>query len=46
MKIYNTSRSNTKKKKKKEFLFIIGDWNAKERSQHIYGVIGKIGVGV
>ena len=31
---------------KKDVLFIIGDWNAKVRSQEISGVIGKIGLGV
>ena len=32
-----------KKKKKKDVLFIIGDWNAKVRSQEMPGVTGKIG---
>ena len=36
------SRTNTKKKK--NVLFIIGDWNAKVGSQH--GVTGKFGLGV
>ena len=31
---------------KKEFLFIIGDWNAKVGSREIPGVIGKFGLGV
>ena len=31
---------------KKNFLFIIGDWNAKVGSQEIPGVIGKFGLGV
>ena len=31
---------------KKGILFIIGDWNAKVRSQEIPGVIGKFGLGV
>ena len=31
---------------KKEALFIIGDWNAKVRSQEIPGVTGKFGLGV
>ena len=31
---------------KKEVLFIIGDWNAKEGSQEIPGVTGKFGLGV
>ena len=30
----------------KEFLFIIGDWNAKVGSQEIPGVTGKFGLGV
>ena len=29
--------------KKKDVLFIIGDWNAKVRSQEMPGVTGKIG---
>ena len=36
----------TSKKKKKDVLFIIGDWNEKVRSQEIRGVIGKFGLGV
>ena len=39
-------RTNTKKKKKKDVLFIIGDWNAKVGSQEIPGVKGKFGLGV
>ena len=31
---------------KKDVLFIIGDWNAKARSQEIPGVTGKFGLGV
>ena len=31
---------------KKYVLFIIGDWNAKVRSQEIPGVTGKFGLGV
>ena len=31
---------------KKEVLLIIGDWNAKVRSQEIAGVMGKFGLGV
>ena len=31
---------------KNDVLFIIGDWNAKVRSQEIPGVIGKFGLGV
>ena len=30
----------------KNFLFIIGDWNAKVGSQEIPGVTGKFGLGV
>ena len=31
---------------KKDVLFIMGDWNAKVRSQEILGVTGKFGLGV
>ena len=31
---------------KKDFLFIIGDWNAEVGSQEILGVTGKFGLGV
>ena len=31
---------------KKEVIFLIGDWNAKVRSQEILGVMGKFGLGV
>ena len=31
---------------KKDVLFIIGDWNAKLKSQEISGVTGKFGFGV
>ena len=31
---------------KKDVLFIIGDWNAKVRSQETSGVTGKFGFGV
>ena len=31
---------------KKDFLFIIGDWNEKVGSQEIPGVTGKFGLGV
>ena len=30
----------------KDILFIIGDWNAKLRSQEIPGITGKFGLGV
>ena len=43
-KIYRPSRTN-KKKKKKDVLFIIGDWNTKVGSQEIPGVTGKFGPG-
>ena len=33
----------TVSRKKKDVLFIIGDWNAKVRSQEMPGVTGKIG---
>ena len=33
-------------KPKKDVLFIIGDWNAKERSQETPGVTGKFGPGM
>ena len=36
----------TPKKKKKDVLFIIGDWNAKVGSQETPGVTGKFGFGV
>ena len=35
-----------KLKKKKDILFIIGDWNPKVGSQEIPGVTGKFGLGV
>ena len=40
------SGTNTKKKKKKDVLYVIGVWNAKVESQEIPGVTGKIGLGV
>ena len=36
----------TPKKKKKNVLFIIGDWNVKVGSQEIPGVTGKFALGV
>ena len=39
------SRTNTKKKKK-DVLFIVEDWNAKVRNQEIPGVTGKFSLGV
>ena len=43
MKTYKTSRT---KAKRKDVLFIIGDWNAKVGNQEIPGVTGKFGIGV
>ena len=43
MKPTRPSRINTKKK---DVLFIIGDWNAKVGSQEIPGVTGKFGIRV
>ena len=40
------SRTNTKKKKKKDVLFIIGEWNAKIGRQVTPGVTGKFGLRV
>ena len=40
------SRTSTKKKKKKDVLFIIGDWSAKVGNQEIHRVTGKFGLGV
>ena len=37
------SRTNTKKKKKNDVLFITGDWDAKVGSQEIPGIAGKFG---
>ena len=31
---------------KKDVLFILGDWNAKVRSQETHGVTGKFGLGM
>ena len=31
---------------KKDIFFIIGDWNAKVRSQEISGITGKFGLGI
>ena len=31
---------------KKDVLFIIGDWNAKVKSQEVPGVTGKFGLGI
>ena len=36
----------TPKKKKKDVLFITGDWNAKGRSQKMHRIIVKFGLGV
>ena len=43
MKTYKTFLELTPKK---DVLLIIGDWNAKVRSQEIPGVTGKFGLGV
>ena len=43
VKIYENFQKLTAKK---EVLFIIGTWNAKEGSQEIPGVTGKFGIGV
>ena len=43
MKTYKTSRTNTKKK---DVIFIIGDWNTRVSSQEIPGETGKFGLGV
>ena len=40
---YKPSRTNTKKK---DVLFIMGDWNAKAESQKIPGITGKFGLSV
>ena len=40
------SSTSTKKKKKKDVLFILGDWNAKVGSQETPGVTGKFGLGM
>ena len=45
MKTYRPFRTNTQKKKK-DVLFIIGDWNAKIGSQETPGVTGKFGHGM
>ena len=44
MKNYKTSRTNIKKKK--DDLFIIGNWNAKVGSQELPRVTDKFGLGV
>ena len=41
-----TLQDFVEQKPKKDVLFIIGDWNAKVRSQEIPGVTGKFGRGV
>ena len=43
MKTSRPSRTNTKKK---DVLFIIGDWNAKVGSQRIPGMTGKFDLGI
>ena len=41
-----TRPSRTNNNKKKDVLFIIGDWNAKVGSQEVSGVTGKFGFGM
>ena len=36
------SKTNTKKKKEKDVIFIIGDWNVKVGSQEIPGLTGSL----
>ena len=43
MKTYKTFLELTPKK---DVLFIIGDWNAKVRSQETPGITGKFGLGI
>ena len=42
--IHRPSKTKIKKKKKKDVLFIIGDWNAKVGSQETPGITGKLGL--
>ena len=42
---YKKKKAN-KKTNKQDVPFIIGDWNAKEGSQEILGVTGKLSLGV
>ena len=39
-------KTKKKNEKKKDILFIIGDWNAKVGSQETLGVTGKFGLGI
>ena len=41
-----TPKKKRKKERKKDVLFIIGDWNTKIGRQEIPGVTGKVGLGV
>ena len=41
----NLSRTNNNQKKK-DVIFIRGDWNANVESQEIHGITGKFGLGV
>ena len=44
--IQDLHKLTPKKKKKKDVIFIIGNWNTKVGSQEIPGVTGKFGLGV
>ena len=46
MVLWRPTRTSGVNTKKKDVLFIIGDWNAKAGSQEIPGVTGKFGLGV
>ena len=46
MKTHRPFRTNSKEKKKKDVIFIIGDWNAKVGIQEIPGVTGRFGLRV
>ena len=46
LKTYKNIRTNTKTHKQTNFLFILGDWNAKVGSQEKPIVTGKFGPGV
>ena len=45
-RIYEDLQDLLEQTPKKDVLFIIGDWNAKERSQETPGVTGKFGLGM
>ena len=46
LKLYEDLQDLLELTPKKDVLFIIGDWNAKLRSQEIPGVTGKFALGV